>query len=336
MQFFEKNNAINAKSDAISIHKKGEEVVLNGNVRINRTDFFIYSNQSTIFQKKNSIKSIGNAKTYKIFENGNYLNSISNSVFYSDFDKILEFNNIKKLDYFIKKDNRMINLISKYLKLEQKKDKNFLNIRQLKKLIIPFTEEKINDNQETAIIDGTNFVKANNVYGYSNAINDEILFVEMNKNVFLERKKSNNEYIKIIADNLIYNKEKSISTINDIKEINYIDENKNEYLIFCKNIVWDMETDIIEFFGNPIIFQKKDKSYIINSKKAFFYNKDKIVLFFKKPVLFQEDETGKGLYKAEKILYYINEKIIKFEDTVEIEFIQKNTKQKIEDKAENL
>jgi lipopolysaccharide export system protein LptA len=206
---------------------------------------------------------------------------------------------------------------------EEKNEKRILIFENLKEAKMIFSEE-----QKGKIINGIDILRANKVFAIYDLQKESIDFAKLEKNVYLERQKDNNENIKVFADMLIYDPENKISKINNIKKIEYKDKNKDNYIIYCDNMIWDMEKDIVEFFGKPIIYKKIDESYIVKSKKAVFYKKENLVVFSKKPILYQKDTEGKGVYNSSEISFSIDKKILNFNGNVELEYIP-NKKEKI-------
>ena len=151
---------------------------------------------------------------------------------------------------------------------------------------------------------------------------DKILnYAKLEKQVVLFREKENLEKYKIIANSFLYDLNKKKAYIDDIFSIDYSDKNKDEYTISCDKIIWDLEKDIVELYGNPIIYKKKDNSYILKSKLLIFLKKDRLFLFKENPILLQQDSKGKGIYKSDVIKYNMNSKKLDFIDNVNIEYL---------------
>ena len=280
VKLWKNSGAIQAKGNSLSLYNKGDEIFLQGNTEIKRDDFLIKANKSRIFQKDKAIKSFGNVFAKRIFESGNFLEATADRIFYTDTNKLLEMFVVTDLNYFLQEDNQTINLKADFVRLEENLKNRIANIDNLKSFTMPFEEIKSDKTKIT----GIDFVKAKKLKATGEISAKDFDYVELNNDVFLNRKISNNDEYILEADNVIYDKKNKIAIINDIKNAVYFSgKEKQKYLLFATKIIWHMtddNTDVAEIFGNPIIFKRQDESYIVKANKAYYYKKDKSVFFY--------------------------------------------------------
>ncbi len=321
INFWEDSNSnadvMQAKGDKMSIYKKGEEVTLRGNSEIWRQDFDLKADESTIFKTSKAIKSKGNVFLKKNLENGDKLDGHANEVFYNDLTKNLEMRDVKNLDYFLIKENKTANVKTKFLKLEEIKNGKKLILEKTIEITKPFEELTKNNTVEH----GTDLIKCDQLKAFYDE-HGELKFAEFIKNFYFERKKETKDYTIIQASEAVFDKTKKNAVIKNINKITYyLSEGNKKYFIFADDAFWNLETDIIELKGKPVIFMQDDKSFSIKSNKLLFFKKGNYAKFIDKPMLLQNNKDGKGSYKAENIFYYLDDKLIKFEKNVDAEFI---------------
>ena len=327
IELWKNSGPIKANGNSLSLYNKGDEIFLQGKTEISRTDFLIKADKSRIFQKTKGIKSFGNVFAKRIFDSGNYLEAFSNNIFYTDESKILEMFIVKDLNYFLQKENKIINLKSEYLKIDETKEIRTANVKNMTSFTMPFEEIK----EDGKKITGLDFIRSEKLKATGAISAQDFDYVELNKKVFFDRKKSDNDHYTLKCDNLVYDKKVKITTINDIEEATYFSgKDKIKYFLTAKKVVWNMtddNSDVIEIFGNPIVFRREDDGYIIKANKAVYYKKDGRVWFTQNPILLQNDKDGKGIYKAENIYYFMETKLLKFEKNVNIEFVPRKKKE---------
>lgn len=216
------------------------------------------------------------------------------------------------------KDNKNNLLMSDDLIIKTIKDEKHFTIINLKKAKREFIEFDKNELCDILISDTVSAKKCFLIYDNQNKI---LKYAKLDKKIVLFREKKNLEKYRLTANKLLYDLNKKMAFIDDILSIDFIDKNKDEYSIYCDKIIWDLEKDIIKLYGKPVIYQKKDLSYILKSNLLTFLKESKTFVFTENPILLQKDYQGKGQYKADIIKYNVDNKKLDFIGNVDIEYI---------------
>ena len=311
--FWTGDNTINAKGDKLTMYDKGQKIVLLGNTSVKRSDLQVLADTMEIWQKDEKFNGLGNVKTEKIFENGNTVNSISNKIFYNEKSKLIELFDILNLDYFLKNENKTLNVIGEYLKIKEEDGFRKATFEKVFSMKLPFEEK----NKK-----GINILKADKIKATTKIDDETYNFAVLENNVVLNRNYENGEFVKIQAYKMTYSKKEHFVKFEKVREIQSFQlEENTTYYVYCDEIFWDLDENIGALTGKPVIFKKIDDSYQITSNFVKINKNKQEVLFTENPIARQTDEQGVGAYKAENILYYLETKLIKMFGNVDIDFL---------------
>jgi hypothetical protein len=184
---------------------------------------------------------------------------------------------------------------------------------------MPFEEQK---KSGESIKKGVTTIKADLVKASKSDKSD---CAELTGNVEITRKYDNGEYFFVAAEKCVY-ENKNINFTGVKKMQTFSLQENTTYYLYCDQLTWNLDDQKGFATGKPLRFEKEGQEYIVTSNIAYFDKLKQEVLFTKNPIAKQKDKEGDGIYKAEKILYYLNTKIMKMLGDVDIDFLSKEKK----------
>ncbi|MCP4481288.1 MAG: hypothetical protein GY817_00460 [bacterium] len=315
--FWDDQRSIDVKGDRMTLYNKLKKVVLRGNTIISRDDLKILSDKTQVWQKEQKFEGYGNVSAEKKFESGDIAQSFSRKIFYnekSEENKIIELDGLDYLDYFSKKDDKTLNVLADYIKIEEKKGLRSADLKKVISLTLPFEERK----DDGRILTGTTTIKADLIKAIEKV--DDANYAEIFGNIAVKREYANGEYFFILAEECEYIDDKAKFQGVEKLEIFNLEENTIYYL-YCDQLTWDLKGQTGMAIGAPLRFEKNDKNYLVTANIAYFNKAKQEVFFTENPIARQNDEQGVGIYQARDILYYLDTKIMKMLGDVDIDFL---------------
>jgi lipopolysaccharide export system protein LptA len=307
IQLWKNSAPIQAKGNGLSLYNKADEIFLQGNTEINRVDFIIKADRSRIFQRDKAIKSSGNVFAKRIFDSGNYLEAESNKIFYTDTNKILEMFDVKNVNYFLQKDSKIINLKSDFLRVEENKKNRIANVENIKNLTMPFDEIK----KDGTKITGIDFIRSEKLKTIGELTSQDFDYLELDKKVFVDRKKSDNNNSTLNCDSLIYDKKTKILNIENMTSFTRIFD--------------EISKDGLKITGNDFVRAEKVKAIgdVISSNFDYIEMTKKFFIDRKK------SNNDQLTMKADNLVYDKKNKICKVNDIEEATYFSGKDKEKL-------
>jgi len=184
-----------------------------------------------------------------------------------------------------------------------------------KNVVIKSDNIEIKCNRAKFIKKNSRIIATGNVVGkrvYPN--NDYIVFKTENANYLKSNKLEEAKFSKVKSIELYVSDTPSSNTVNVGKK----------FFVHCENVHADIVKDKIEFFGDPISLKNEDKSYIIESKHAYYDNKLAYVCFDEEPSVYQTDKIGIGEYSSDLIYYFVNIDVFEMVGHSKVNFVKNN------------